>query len=179
MRDSAVQEQNGIALISAMLIAAIVTAGAVALSTNQFFNTRRVTNTLGADRARLAINELELSAISALKRDSKLGRYDGSNESWANEEFKSGQGDVSAKGALRDLQGLFNLTNLSPDPAYQTIGDAEVSPPTSEAVAEPLPPECESTGSCTTTPEGDSSDPQLRASSRAATADAEPPELNP
>ncbi len=126
--------QRGIALISAMLIAALVTAGAVALATNQYFGTRRVSNVLRADRAQLVIVEIEALASAALRRDSELGKYDATNEPWATAEFSVTQSDISASGKLRDLQGRFNLTNLSSEPQFQGADGVDpAAPPAPDA----------------------------------------------
>ena len=111
-----VRRQTGIALITAMLIAALVTAGAVALAASQQFNTRRTANLLLADRAALGINELEGAAGQALIADAKRAQYDAGTEAWAHTKFSTTRADLSFAADLSDLQGRFNLTNLSPDP---------------------------------------------------------------
>lgn len=144
--------QTGIALISAMLIAALVTAGAVALATSQTFGTRRVANVLSADRALLAVDELEAQASNALKNDSQRGQYDALSEAWAKAEFTVTQSDLVATAELRDLQGKFNLTNLSAEPLFHegeetaaapTEGSTEApaTPPTTPVTAAPPTPD--------------------------------------
>jgi general secretion pathway protein K len=140
------RSQLGIALISAMLIAALVTAGAVGLSSTQFFNTRRISNIVVAERAKLAVSELELQAASTLARDLQQGQYDAATEAWASEEFAVELGDVTVVGKLRDLQGLFNLTNLSQDPFYQG-GDASTPEPSQPGSALGVAPTPESAAS--------------------------------
>lgn len=110
--------QTGIALITAMLIAALVTAGAVALAASQQFDNRRIANILGADRAQLAVAELERQAHTLLREDAKLGQYDAHSERWAETELTTQAGDLAVNGHLRDVQGRFNLTNLSAEPMY-------------------------------------------------------------
>lgn len=156
-------KQIGIALITAMLIAALVTAGAVALATNQYFGTRLVSNTQSADRADLAIDELEVLAIQTLMKDSKRGQYDAMSEAWAAAEFSATRGDVTAIGELRDLQGSFNLTNLSPEPLIQGQADdssskqpaapaSSTTPESSTDDLAPPPPACAAGTECPTTP---------------------------
>ncbi|MGH8595893.1 MAG: type II secretion system minor pseudopilin GspK [Gammaproteobacteria bacterium] len=145
--------QLGIALISAMLIAALVTAGAVALTTQQYFGTRRVANILSGERAALAIDELEVAAIRVLREDTKKGRFDAESETWANTEFSATHGDVTAHGQLSDLQAKFNLTNLSPDPIVQNIAEAAApsstdSPPALATAAPPGTVACEPGAEC-------------------------------
>ena len=126
--------QSGIALITAMLIAALVTAGAVALAASQQFDNRRIANILGADRAQLAVTNLEVQAQGLLREDAKRGQYDSLSEAWAHAKLTTLAGDLTVEGQLRDLQGRFNLTNLSPEPAYGGNAGAQgAAPPTPEA----------------------------------------------
>lgn len=126
--------QSGIALITAMLIAALVTAGAVALAASQQFDNRRIANILGADRAQLAVTNLEGQAQGLLREDAKRGQYDSQSEAWAHAKLTTLAGDLTVEGQLRDLQGRFNLTNLSPEPAYGGNAGAQgAAPPTPEA----------------------------------------------
>ncbi|MBI2799542.1 MAG: type II secretion system minor pseudopilin GspK [Gammaproteobacteria bacterium] len=122
----------GIALITAMLIAALVTAGAVALAASQQFNTRRTANLLLADRADLGIREIEGAAGQTLIADAKRAQYDAGTEAWAHTKFSAARADLSFAAGLSDLQGRFNLTNLSPDP--RVGGEAGV-PPTAASKA--------------------------------------------
>ncbi len=125
--------QSGIALITAMLIAALVTAGAVALAASQQFDNRRIANILGADRAQLAVTNLEVQAQRLLQEDAKRGQYDSQSEAWALAKLTTLAGDLTVEGQLRDLQGRFNLTNLSPEPAYGGNAGAQgAAPPTPE-----------------------------------------------
>jgi general secretion pathway protein K len=132
-------QQHGIALITAMLIAAIVTAGAVALATSQQFSNRRVANILTADQVQLGVRALEQQAQQLLREDATRGQYDAADEAWAQAKLVTTTGDLKLEGRLRDLQGRFNLTNLSPEPAYAGEGSvsAEVPQPTAESTANP------------------------------------------
>ena len=132
--------QSGIALITAMLIAALVTAGAVALAASQQFDNRRIANILGADRAQLAVTNLEVQAQGLLQEDAKRGQYDSQSEAWALAKLTTLAGDLTVEGQLRDLQGRFNLTNLSPEPAYGGNAGAQgATPPPTPAVARSQP----------------------------------------
>ncbi len=134
--------QHGIALITAMLIAAIVTAGAVALATSQQFSNRRVTNILTADQIQLGVRALEQQAHQLLREDATRGQYDAADEAWAQAELITTIGDLKLEGRLRDLQGRFNLTNLSPEPAYAAEGSVNTAapPPAVESTANPQLP---------------------------------------
>ncbi len=152
------RRQRGIALITAMLIAAIVTAGAVALATSQQFSNRRIANILAADRAQLGVRALEQQAQQLLRADATLGQYDAANEAWAQTTLGFTSGDLKFDGRLRDLQGRFNLTNLSPEPAY-AAADASSEVPTLAITAGAAPPPVPAAGSAITAPAGAAPNP--------------------
>ncbi len=126
------RKQTGIAFITAMLIAAVVTAGAVALAATQQFDTRRAENVINADRAQLAIIELESRARGVLRDDTKRNRFDALDEPWAKDKLRTAHAGVTVRATLHDLQGRFNLTNLSDDALYGDVAGspAEGEPPT-------------------------------------------------
>jgi len=113
-----VAEQAGIALITAMLIAALTTAGAVAIAFTQQLETRRIGNVQTADRAQFRVTEVENRARDILSEDLKRGRYDSENEAWRSATLEYTAGETSVRGRLRDLQGLLNLTSLSTSPEH-------------------------------------------------------------
>lgn len=120
--EAVLRGQRGIALISAMLIAALVTAGAVALAASQQFSTRRVANILSAELAQSAAVTLETEAASVLGEDIEAGQYDATDEAWATAAFVTHAGELEVTARLHDAQGLFNLTNLSSEPLYNGGG---------------------------------------------------------
>ncbi|MGD9604034.1 MAG: type II secretion system minor pseudopilin GspK [Gammaproteobacteria bacterium] len=126
---------RGIALITAMLIAALTTAGAVALATTQQFGTRRVANLLTLDRAHAAVGMLERDAARLLRDDLQRGRYDALDEPWREVRLRTVQGDLTLSGRLRDLQGRFNLNNLASDPRVAGAPTGVASPPAAGATA--------------------------------------------
>ncbi|MBM4227080.1 MAG: general secretion pathway protein GspK [Gammaproteobacteria bacterium] len=110
--------ERGIALITAMVLASLMTAAVVVLATDQYLSGRRINNLLEADRAALMAARLERDAVRLLEKDGALGRQDVTTEEWAVVRLRAEDLGMEAEGGLRDLQGLFNLTNLSPDPAF-------------------------------------------------------------
>ena len=146
-------DQRGIALITAMLIAALVTAGAVALASSQQLNTRRIANILTVSRARYTLETMELQARDSLRKDAEHGRFDATSEAWATEKLSASQIGVSSEGELVDLSGRFNLTNLVPDPEFAGGSAAEVP---REANANPAAPSTEA--GAPTTPTASSTD---------------------
>lgn len=114
--------ERGIALITAMVLASLLTAAVVAVATEQYLAGRRISNLLEADRAALITARLEDNARRLLEKDAVLGRQDVTTEAWAVTRLTLSDMGLEAEGSLRDLQGLFNLTNLSPDPAFAESG---------------------------------------------------------
>ncbi len=115
---------RGIALITSMVLASLMTAAVVAIATEQYLYGRRINNLLDADRAALITARVERDAARLLEKDASLGRQDVTTEDWAVTRLALEESGLRAEGELRDLQGLFNLTNLSPDPAFAESGAA-------------------------------------------------------
>jgi type II secretory pathway component PulK len=114
---------RGIALITSMVLASLMTAAVVAIATEQYLYGRRINNLLDADRAALVTARMERDAARLLEKDASLGRQDVTTEDWAVTRLALEDSGLEAEGELRDLQGLFNLTNLSPDPAFAGSGE--------------------------------------------------------
>jgi type II secretory pathway component PulK len=146
--------QRGVALVTAMLIAALVTAAVVALATHQSLESRRISNVLGADREALLLAELEIRAAERLVADLRAGNTDDTGEDWAREPLRVTRGETRITGRLQDLLGRFNLTNLSPDPAIG-MGTSEQPPPDAAGTdAGGDPPPMEDPASLSMTPDG-------------------------
>ncbi len=106
---------RGLALITAMLVVALVTASAVALTAELHVAIRRADNVFAADRARHIERELEQAAVATLREDVRGGGHDSAAESWASARLESGADRLRIRGSatLRDLDGRFNLNNLA------------------------------------------------------------------
>lgn len=124
--------QRGLALVTAMLLAALLTAAVVALATHQSLEHRRISNLLTADREALLLAALESAAGVVLAADQARGNLDAADEAWATEPLSAVQADVRLEGHLSDLLGRFNLTNLSPEPGFGGLAgqpdDAQTPP---------------------------------------------------
>lgn len=101
-----------------MVLASLMMAAVVAVAMDQYLSGRRINNLLDADRAALMAARVEHEAVRLLEKDAALGRQDVTTEEWAVLRLRVDDLGLQAEGGLRDLQGLFNLTNLSPDPAF-------------------------------------------------------------
>lgn len=105
------------ALLTALLVAGLVSMLAVAMMSRQQVDIRRTVNLLDQDRALLLAQGLESVAVQELLRDADADRLhallDFPNEDWALEfSLPEELEGVSARGVTIDLQGRFNLNNL-------------------------------------------------------------------
>ena len=106
----ALPAQRGVALITALLVIALVTAAAVAMASRQQLDIRRTANTLQRDQAYVYAMGAEVMARAVLVKDDP--QKDHKEEDWA----KSGvtipfEGGLLT-GTLEDIQGRFNLNNV-------------------------------------------------------------------
>lgn len=103
--------QRGVALITALLVIALVTAAAVAMASRQQLDIRRTANILQRDQAYVYAEGAETMARVVLMKDDPA--TDHKEEDW-------GQSGVSIPfeggvltGTLEDLQARFNLNNVA------------------------------------------------------------------
>lgn len=113
--------QQGVALITALLITAIATIAAVSMAARQHIDIRRSENVLNTNQAWLFAQGIEAWARHMLLRDAKDNQHDALNEDWATVLPPINvEGGVVA-GQIIDLQGRLNVNNL--------IRDGEISQP--------------------------------------------------
>jgi general secretion pathway protein K len=105
-------QQRGVALITALLIAALVTVVATAMASRQQLDIRRTGNLLEADQAFHYALAAETWAGQILKQDKKDSAIDTLAEDWANKLPPVPVEGGSIGGSIEDLQGRFNLNNL-------------------------------------------------------------------
>ena len=106
----AIPAQRGVALITALLVIALVTAAAVAMASRQQLDIRRTANMLQRDQAYVYAMGAEIMARAVLAKDDP--QKDHKEEDWG----KSGatipfEGGLLT-GTLEDIQGRFNLNNV-------------------------------------------------------------------
>lgn len=104
--------QQGVALITAMLVVALATITVVAMVSQQQHSIRRAGAMIYNDQAYQYALGVEDWARGILAKDLKTNHIDSSTDLWAKElpETKIAGGVV--KGRISDLQGRFNLNNL-------------------------------------------------------------------
>jgi len=104
--------QRGVALLTALLVVALATAAAVAMTTRQQLDVRRTGNLLHSEQAWDYVLGAESWARVVLARDGKSNNVDNLSEDWATQVPASLVEGGSVIGRVIDLQGRFNVNNL-------------------------------------------------------------------
>jgi general secretion pathway protein K len=104
---------NGAALITVLLLVSLISISSTALLYRQQIDIRRTANILNNDQALLLAQSVEGWALSILIRDRDETENDNLTEIWAQGLIPTvtDRGEVS--GMLEDLQGRFNINNLT------------------------------------------------------------------
>ncbi len=103
---------QGVALITVLLIVALATIIAVSMARQQFYDTRRTASLLDGDQAWQYAEGGEIWAKSILKEDLKESKIDSLDEAWAYTLPPIPLPGGGIQGQLSDLQGRFNINNL-------------------------------------------------------------------
>ena len=108
--------EAGVALITALLIVAVVTSTAVAIASRQYLDIRQTANLLGRDQAYLIALGGEFWAKQVLEEDLEEdledGRVDTLEEIWASKPAAIAVQGGTIHGRIHDQQALLNLNNL-------------------------------------------------------------------
>jgi general secretion pathway protein K len=107
--------QQGVAIITALLIVAIAATVSVAISTRLQLDVRRTGNMIAGDQAYLYSLAAESWSRRILENDRKENEIDHLGENWAIELPPIPVEGGYIKGKLSDLQACFNLNTLSGD----------------------------------------------------------------
>ena len=122
------KQQSGLALLTAIIVVALVTLATVRLAETQQVNIRRTSNLLNQDQARLTIQGAEGWAKGVLARDAKKNNTDSLADEWATQLPPIEVAGGTIQGEVQDLQGRFNLNNLiksgKPSPVTSTASSA-------------------------------------------------------
>lgn len=113
--------QRGVALLTALLVVALATIAAVAMTREQGLAIRRAENLRNAEQAWQYALGLEAYARKRLHEDRvKGGRMDALNENWAGRMPPLPVEHGQITGRIEDLDGRFNVNSLlGPDEAIQ------------------------------------------------------------
>jgi general secretion pathway protein K len=105
--------QQGVALITVMLVVALATTAAVAMASRQQVDIRRTENTLYAGQAWMYMMGVEDWAKQFLAQDVKDNKIDHYGEDWATRLPPLPVEGGKVQGTLDDLQGRFNINSLA------------------------------------------------------------------
>ena len=103
-------KQEGVALITALLVIALVSAAAVAMASRQQLDIRRTANTLQRDQAYVYAMGAEIMARAVLVKDDP--QKDSKKDDWAQSGVSIPFEGGILTGTLEDIQGRFNLNNV-------------------------------------------------------------------
>lgn len=104
--------QNGVALITAVLVVAIAAIIATSIMGRQNFDTQRTANIIHRDQAVSYVLGAEHWAGVELTRDAQANNYDHLRENWAYELPPLPIDGGFITGRVQDLQGRFNLNTV-------------------------------------------------------------------
>lgn len=107
--------QRGVALITALLVVAVIAIVAVNMTARQGLDVRRTANVLNGDRAYVFALGVESWAAHVLARDKRDSSNDHPQEDWATQLPPISVEGAMVAGGIEDLQGRFNLNDLVKD----------------------------------------------------------------
>ncbi len=107
-----VRYQQGVALITALLVVAMATVAAVAMATRQQLDIRRTGSLLHGEQAYSYVLGAESWAQVVLARDLRESAIDTLEEDWSTQPPVSFVEGGAIFGRIIDLQGRFNVNNL-------------------------------------------------------------------
>lgn len=107
-----VLRQQGVALVTALLVVAMATVAAVAMATRQQIDIRRTAGLLHSEQAYAFGLGAESWALVVLARDKRDSKIDTLYEDWSTQPPVSVVEGGSIIGRILDLQGRFNVNSL-------------------------------------------------------------------
>jgi general secretion pathway protein K len=110
-----VKAQKGIALITVMLVLAVVTVALVSMSSDRQMDIRRTENQLRSTQAWEYVYGLEAWAANQLKLDVDNNKYDALTDQWSKPLTLKPTPEGNVKADIIELQGKINLNNLLVD----------------------------------------------------------------
>ncbi len=107
--------ERGIALITVMLVLAVVTVALVSMSSDRQMDTRRTENQLRSTQAWEYLHGLEAWAENQLRLDLAENEIDTDTDLWSKPLPSTAIPEGSLKAGITELQGRINLNNLLAD----------------------------------------------------------------
>jgi general secretion pathway protein K len=115
--------QRGVALITALLITAVVAILATSMSSRFSIDLRRTGNVLERQQAGLLADGAARFAGRVLRQDARQTEVDHAGEGWARPLPPMDVAGGTVSGRIRDAQGRFNLNNLTAPDGAPSDGD--------------------------------------------------------
>ncbi len=114
-RSRAKQQQQGIALVTALVLVAIATVVAASIAFASVMASRRASAVFGADQALLAAEGAEAMAAYALKQSASPSGPDSLDQAWAQPygPYELAPGVILEYAQIEDQQSKFNINNLA------------------------------------------------------------------
>jgi general secretion pathway protein K len=121
------KKQQGVAIITALLIVAIATTISITISTRLQLDIRRTGNLIAQDQAQFYILAAEEWSQRILRQDKKDSETDSLDEGWATELPPLPVDGGSIQGTLTDLQSCININSLITENVPNEINKARLT----------------------------------------------------
>lgn len=133
--------QRGMAVLGAMIVIVIVVSIATSIGLRGMHNIAATARTFEARGADGLFEKLEHDSGRVLALDARKERYDALNDPWASAVIKTAGPEGHGEARLRDVQGLFNLRDISFDAAVVAQSGEEGAPADPDVGINPETPE--------------------------------------
>ncbi len=127
LQAASAKHQQGVAIITALLIVTIATTISITISTRLQLDVRRTGNLIAQDQAQFYLLAAEEWSQRILRQDKKDNSHDSLDESWAIELPPLPVDGGSIQGKLTDLHACININALVKDGAVDAISKARLS----------------------------------------------------
>ena len=127
LQSTPAKHQQGVAIITALLIVTIATTVSITISTRLQLDVRRTGNLVAQDQAQFYLLAAEEWSQRILRQDKKDSSHDSLDESWAIELPPLPVDGGSIQGKLIDLHSCINVNALINDGAVDVISKARLS----------------------------------------------------
>jgi len=121
------KHQQGVAIITALLIVTIAATVSVTISTRLQLDVRRTSNLIAQDQAQFYLLAAEEWSQRILRQDKKDSKSDSLDESWAIQLPPLPVDGGSIQGTLTDLHACINVNSLVQNGAVDPISKARLS----------------------------------------------------
>ena len=121
------KKQQGVAIITALLIVTIATTVSITISTRLQLDVRRTSNMIAQDQANFYLLAAEAWSQRILRQDKKDSTIDDLTEDWAVELPPLPVAGGSIQGKLTDLHSCININSLLENGAINTVTESRLT----------------------------------------------------